>query len=558
LAGVVVFICNRASVRLLAHCRVPPPHRDILLNTMAFLCPKIGVAVLFVLSVCPPVGPQTPEPQAADPVATLRTQTRLVQIDVVVKDSRGRAVDDLSKQDFTVTDRGRPRAIQIFSKDGASPAEHHEPPVRRTANLFSNRIPAIAEPGRVTALVLDGNNTTFDDFAYARKQIIDLAGKLASGDRMAIYVLYLGLRVVQDYTSDRDLLLKSITAYRPPPLTPRPGMGRTAPRLSTRGGSPFEDVSDGLTAGMSPAETAFFVRRRAEDTMAAFRAISSHMSMLPGRKSVIWVTGGFSWRQLIDSKASFQATTAAMNDANVALYPVDARLLMNGTQSSIATMQQFAEATGGKAYYLRNDLDNAIQEAIEDARVTYTLGFYLADDERDGEFHPLKVSVDRHGLELRYRQGYYAETDSRHVTEAKKAELEAELLNPLDSTAVGIDARVDVVKDGAERKLQIHMNLDPRTLTLKPSGNAWSGKIDQLFVERAQDGKVLAKVSNSGQFEVSEKTRARYDAGAMAIATSIRLMEGAVNLHIIVRDAATGRIGSLTVPLKSLSPTDAW
>jgi len=96
--------------------------------------------------------------------------------------------------------------------------------------------------------VLDGNSTTFDDFAYARLQIVDLVGKLGPGDRMAIYVLYQGLAIVQDYTGDRDLLLKSITAYRPPALTPRAGMGRKPPRLAAKGMSPFNDVSDELTA----------------------------------------------------------------------------------------------------------------------------------------------------------------------------------------------------------------------------------------------------------------------------------------------------------------------
>jgi VWFA-related protein len=518
---------------------------------MAFPRTGIRVAVLAALSLRPVMGAQL------ESVPTLRSHTRVVQIDVVVKDSKGRAVGDLSKQDFTVTDRGKPRAIQIFSVDRDQAAERREPTAAPAANVFSNRAPAVAEPGRVTAIVLDGNNTTFDDFAYARKQIIELLDQFQSGDGMAIYVLYLGLRVVQDYTSDRDLLLKSITAYKPPPLTPRPGMGRRPPRPAARGMLPVEDVSDELTTDMTPAETAFFVRRRAEDTMAAFRAISSHMSMLPGRKSVIWVSGGFSWRQLIDSKASFDATTAALNDANVALYAVDARLLMNGTRNNIDTMQRFAEATGGKAYYHRNDLDHAVREAIEDSHVTYTLGFYLADNESDGEFHPLRVGVNRRGLDLRYRKGYYAGPDSSPGPAGKQQGLEAELLNPLDSAAIGIDARVDLAADASGRTLQIHMSLDPRTLTLKRLGDEWIGRIDNLFVERGQDGTVLAKVSNSVQFHVTEKTRAGFEAEGMAVPASIRLVNGSVTLHIIVRDAGTGRTGSLTVPLQHILATAA-
>lgn len=524
---------------------------------MAVLRTGIGVALLAALSVCPSIGEQS-QHQPQEPLPTMRTQTRVVQIDVVVKDSKGQIVGDLSKEDFTVTDRGKPRAIQIFSIDRGNPApERREFPVQPAPNVFSNRAPAVAEPGRVTAIVLDGNNTTFDDFAYARMQMIELISKLVPGERIAVYVLHQGLTILQDYTSDRELLLRRLTAYRPPPLTPRAGMGRKPPRPASMGMLPFDDVSDELTAGMTPAETAFFVRRRAEDTMAAFRAISSHMSILAGRKSVIWVSGGFSWKQLVDSKDSFNATTAAMNDANVALYAVDARLLMNGSRNNIDTMQRFAEATGGKAYFHRNDLDGAVREALEDSQVTYTLAFYLADQERDGEFHPLRVTVNRRGLDLRYRQGYFAGTDSAPAPAGKKQELEAELLNPLDATAVGIDARIDLVEGRAGRELRIRMSLDPRALTLKRTGNDRVGKIDNLFVERAQDGTVLAKIANSVEFQVTESTRPRYEAGNMIVPASIRLVNGSATLQIIVRDAASGRTGSLRVPLKDVSAAAA-
>ncbi len=501
------------------------------------------VPFLFLLLVCTHL--------AAQPVTTLRSQTRVVQINVVVKDSKGRSVGDLSQQDFLVTDAHKPRAIQIFSVERGEDVRQTLPPVPAAHNIFSNRAPAIAEAGRVIALVLDGNNTTFDDFASARLRIIDLVGKLKSGDRVAIYVLHLGLKILQDYTSDHERLLRSITAYSPPALTPRAPITQRPPRSNIAGMSKVEEVSDELTADMNPEETAFKVRIRAEDTIAAFRAISDHMAILPGRKSVIWISGGFSWRQLATSSGpSFDAAAVAMNDANVALYAVDARPLPYSTETNIATMKRFAEATGGKAYYHRNDIDKAILEAMEDLQVSYTLGFYLSDDEQDGKFHPLKVSVNRRGLELRYRRGYFSGADSSAEAMKKNKPLEAELLNPLDSTAVGIDARVEIVADGSSKKILIGLAVDPRSVTLKHSGDAWTGKIEQMYVERAEDGVVLAKISDSTQFQVTEKTRARYEAGEAVFPASVRLVDGAVKLHIIVRDAESGRTGSLTVPLR--------
>src|SRR5436190_9964675 len=78
-----------------------------------------------------------------------------------------------------------------------------------------------------------------------------------------------------------------------------------------------------------------------------------------------------------------------------------------GTRS-LLDAPQLADSTGGKAYLGRNDLENMLAEAIEEPRITYTLGFYLPDDERDDKFHALAVHVNRPKLTLGYRKGYYA------------------------------------------------------------------------------------------------------------------------------------------------------
>ena len=79
---------------------------------------------------------------------------------------------------------------------------------------------------------------------------------------------------------------------------------------------------------------------------------------------------------------------------------------MGGALNNIETMQQFAEATGGVAYYNGNDVAMAVEVAMEDSRFTYVPGFYLNDRDRDRRFHMLRVEVDRPKTVLRYRRGY--------------------------------------------------------------------------------------------------------------------------------------------------------
>jgi VWFA-related protein len=89
----------------------------------------------------------------------------------------------------------------------------------------------------------------------------------------------------------------------------------------------------------------------------------------------------------------------------VAIYTIDAGGLAWGS-GHIDMMELFSNSTGGLAYYYRNDLAVAIEKAMEDPRLTYVLGFYLSDKDRDRHFHTLRVEVNRPKAILRYRQGY--------------------------------------------------------------------------------------------------------------------------------------------------------
>jgi hypothetical protein len=136
------------------------------------------------------------------------------------------------------------------------------------------------------------------------------------------------------------------------------------------------------------------MRQRIQVTLAALKATASRMSASPGRRSIVWITGGFPPVPAYDG--TIQRALNGFNDLNVALYPVDARGLTPGDGSkNIQTMEQFADATGGLAYYNRNDLSVAIEAAVEDLKFTYVMGFYLNDKDRDRRYHTLKVETDR-------------------------------------------------------------------------------------------------------------------------------------------------------------------
>jgi hypothetical protein len=213
-------------------------------------------------------------------------------------------------------------------------------------------------------------------------------------------------------------------------------------------------------------------------------------------------------------------------------------------------MQELAGRTGGKAYYNRNDLDAAMAEAIEDKRTSYTLAFYLGDAERDGRFHRLSVHVNRPHLDLHYRQGYIAGTDRRMEQSQKKVELDSALLSPLDSTGVGITMRIEPVPGQPRGTLRIQTILDPATISLKEKENHWDGKFEELFLQMNAEGKAIARISSSKQFQLNAEQHQRFEREGLAYSQIIPLENGTAKVRAVIRDSLTGQVGSLTMPLK--------
>lgn len=152
--------------------------------------------------------------------------------------------------------------------------------------------------------------------------------------------------------------------------------------------------------GFHPNLPPYAMKQRIQVTLAALKTLADHMRRATGRKSIVWITGGFPQIQAYDR--AIDNVLRKINGSNVAVYPVDARGLMLGFGAgSLQALDRFAESTGGRAFYNGNGVATAIESAIEDSRSTYVIGFCLGEHERDRGFHELKVDVDRPGAPAR-------------------------------------------------------------------------------------------------------------------------------------------------------------
>jgi VWFA-related protein len=499
-----------------------------------------------------------------------RANTHLVEINVLVRDSKG-PVANLTKDDFVVTDKGKPQKISVFSVATAAPGgQERQAPL--PANTFSNRAAAAANPNSVTIVLLDrlntlntGNTGAFESrptwlddhaLAYAKEHLIDFVKGMDSKDRVAIYSLAQSLGVLSDFTNDRGQLLRILNGYRATSITDRE---KVDPREVTTGAPCCFDEAINqdrqMLAGMANAT-------RAQITMSALVSIAAHVAGMPGRKNLIWMTADL----------PFPAATIARvaERANLAIYPVDARGLLTkrtlaptgpndvifggakpGAPDAIPrgqdVMQEVAEETGGRAFINTNDLGQAIRSAMDDAAVTYTLGFYPEGETLDGKFHALKVHLKEAHGELRYPKGYFAFSDA--AVPKMEARMVDAVKSPLEAAGIHVLARVERVKPDS---LSISGSIDLRQIQLVPNGDRQKGSVEIMIVEQNASGLVIGRRSRTVLLDLSKEDYAEDLKTGVFFRELVAAKDGLATLRILVADRGNANTGSLIVPVAEI------
>jgi VWFA-related protein len=517
------------------------------------------------------------------PELVLKSTTRLVQVSAIVHTKKGEPVTDLKQEDFQIFDNGKPQKISFFQEESNAilpgPADTQKLP----PNTFTNRLEQKSGvPASVTVILLDALNTRITDQQYAKQQVIKFLQTIEPEDHVGIYTLGASLRMLHDYTTDSKQLLQQLAAYN----------GKVLPSATSLGPDTEPDSLElnnwiGMR-GMGGAERDFYTINRVRGTLRALEFIADHLSAIPGRKNLIWVSGGFplligfdnpaaykdASRDLLTFTPEMDRTIRALNDANVAVYPVDARGLMVDPAFSAQrsappnqrpslttlhapigsrnqeTMEELSSRTGGRAYYNTNDLKNAIRDAVSDARVTYSIGFYPEHENYDGKFHKLTLKVDRGDINVRYRKGYLDMAQSPQDDRARKSELHDAVWSPLEASAVPLIAQLKPTGPGA---WEVYVRVDRRGVSLEPNHDRWQGKLDVLFVQKNEQGREFDGVDNTITLNALKPTYDRIVSEGIVFHQSVQQNTQASLLRIVVRDAASGNIGTVTVPFQQLT-----
>jgi VWFA-related protein len=506
----------------------------------------------------------------------IHTNVRAVEVSVIATDSKGQPVSGLGVGDFRVFDNGKEQTIASFEKidSRAAPGQAALPP-----NTYSNRIGEAGsgplgkakQPQVLSMILLDAVNTKYRNQTVVRRAVAKILDQIDPAERVAIYAFGSQFRVLHDFSSDRASLLAKLKAYH----------GEVPDK---------DDLLEELDLDMGiasippdPVQLAHFDAGRILDTFGALEAIANHIKGVPGRKNLLWLSAAFpltvgppqrtiapapghpgpldQWRTF---GTEMKQAMDALNDANVSVYPIDARGLSKATYRldletlktshdptiNISTMNSIAAETGGVAYANRNDLDRGVRLALDDSREVYVMTYYPKAITEDGAYHQIRVRTSRPGVQLRFRRGYYATGREEDRGVAAVDRLARALASPLDSSEIGIQASVE---QSGGNDLAVVIHLDPADLSLAHSTERWTGSLRMVGVQIGATGERYEGQSQTAQLDLRPETYQRALAQGLRLEMRLKREPDAVAVRVAVVDERGAHVGSLSVPLP-LSP----
>ena len=501
------------------------------------------IATVAMLGQTPaPAAPQTPAtaqpaaqgaPQAnPDGTYTIRRNVRIVVLDVVVTDSKNQIVTGLRKEDFHVTEAKEPQTVEYFEQTSSHAQVPPNAQIESTADLDH-----LAPRAPVNIVLLDEFNTRFEDMAFARyslKKYLEKQPDKLAVPTMLVSVTLQNFTVLRDYTQNKQEILAALDHH----FVAYPWQAHQFAWVAERYG------------------TAFLTLRRVAE------AVMGHQ----GHKNMIWIGRGFPALNLqtqVDAEARInnevQNCVDILRDARVTLYTVDpAGLQVNNTYGSEAEFNdpfggnyqfsKLAKATGGRTMYGRNDVDAEIGTAARDGSDFYTLTYRPTETTMDpAKFRRIQVTVDRPGMTVTTREGYYLQRGPIRVDAKAPSRLLISDLLSADSSNMaydGVNLKLSADPSAADTFL---IGVDARSLAWTPATSTDPRHAEVLLVVSTFDKK-NKELSRDGR---AIKTSAPPDVvptGRLERGLTLRYLlkrnPKAVRARFVVRVSATGRIGT--------------
>ena len=507
------------------------------------------------------------------PSDTFHSRSELVLVNVTVRDKNGNPVRDLKREDFTVMEDNK--AQQVVSFDLENTDAVLSTAASELSLLQADQTPAAAstqttetsplKDRRLIVLFFDLSSMQPDEIERAAKAAQNYVDRqMSPADLVSVLSLGSSLKVNQDFTSDKTALLKVIESF------------------NSGAGEGFEEGTTGTTEGTQDTGQSFTT----DDTehnifntdrrLQALRSIADKLSRVQEKKSLIYFSSGMD-RTGIENQSELRAAVNAAIRANLAIYTMDIRGLqaivaggeaqnasLRGTSpySGKSTLSQYdsnfstqetlvtlAGDTGGRAYLDSNDFSRIFTGVQQDSSIYYLLGYHSSNPARDGRFRRITVRVNRSGLRLDFRRGYYAPADFQHSTQDdRERQLDQELASDMPSTDLPVYLSTAYFRTGSNRfYVPISVVVPGSQVPFTRKSDQDRATLDVLGVVFDPEKRPLDEIRDTVKLsldtsELVQRKNVQYDNGFV-------LRSGQYHLKVVVRENQTGRLGSFETDL---------
>jgi len=547
----------------------------------------IRTALLIVICSClsgerwvlsqgtPPAGKANP----AQERPTFRVQSNLVVVDVTARDKKGVPIRGLKQEDFTLYEDNVAQQLVTFSQEDI-PGAPQETPAETAAQMQpaqavnfnttprNERRQEDLEDKRLMILFFDLSSLTTEDLIRSLNSAEDyVTRKSSTHDLMAVATYSSILQIPQDFTNDREALLKTLK-----------GLGPTE-----SGDAPQEDLSDSDSSSddVYVPDTVQFNVFNTDRRLSTLETLAKMYREYRERKSLIYFSSGLTTTG-VENQSQIRSTIDTANKSNLTIYTVDSRGLVamppsgdathgsprgralfsgsamstqiSNLSSSQETLTTLAHDTGGTAFQDTNDLAPVFDKVVNDSQIYYVLGYYSANLKEDGRFRKIRVEVNRPELKLQHRPGYFASKQFLRLTQSERdRQLEDALSVDRPFSDLPFILQADYFKDeGAANVVPISLQLAGDGVQFEEKGNRREGQFEFLAQITDPKGKVAGMARDTVQVRLPAQVAEKIKAGQILYTTGFQLRPGDYKLKFLIRDNRSGKLGSfeetLSVP----------
>lgn len=483
-----------------------------------------------------------------------------VNLNVIAVDSHGQPVTGLTRDDFQVTDAGKPQKIAFFRHNDSKlwPVPQLGP------NEFSNR--RAASVPCATLILFDLLNERFGTRGAAWSQLVRYFEPLESADYLYLYLLTLDGRL---YAVHGLPSAESQDA--------RPGEPPWTRQIKAL-------MNEAMHAVLTLRPVDIDVAIRVQLTYRALDGLAMQLSRVPGRKNIVWITDGVpislgpirsDTGDFVDFTPQLRQLSEGLDRSGIAVYPV--RQVMIGSPNAMGagpdamganprgslstgnlgglgsaeTLDEFAGMTGGRPD-AGKDIGAAVKQAMTDVRTSYQIGYYPASLSRDGKFHKLRVTCTRKKVRIQTKTGYYAWPDPPGMR-AREA-IEAAISPAFDAAEIGLRASLSPdAKAGHSVRLAAH--IDANDIALVQQKDQYTGQLQLAVVSYLADGRTESSSVTALDLHYSAQERDQALKQGIFVAQNVTLGENVKTIRLIVFDCGFNTIGSLSIPVKGATPS---